>query len=229
MEQFSAKGNTRAFFESLKTIYGPAQSKKLVPYFKKTDGTLTQSISESLERLQEYYSALLNRKICISQQVELYIWSFRKPTCWELDEIPTYSEYLKALKSAKNHKSGTDCISVELLKYAESEKLNPAVYQILVKIWETCEIPDSFLQLILCTIPKKGDSTLCENHRGISLLAHISKVFTLLINTRVSNYVEHQQIIPESQSGFRQNRSTSGMILTAKRLQQHCREKQVAL
>ena len=70
MEQFSAKGNTRAFFESLKTIYGPAQSKKLVPYFKKTDGTLTQSISESLERLQEYYSALLNRKICISQQVE---------------------------------------------------------------------------------------------------------------------------------------------------------------
>ena len=179
--------------------------------------------------MQEYYSALLNRKICISQQVELYIWSFRKPTCWELDEIPTYSEYLKALKSAKNHKSGTDCISVELLKYAESEKLNPAVYQILVKIWETCEIPDSFLQLILCSIPKKGDSTLCENHRGISLLAHISKVFTLLINTRVSNYVERQQIIPESQSGFRQNRSTSDMILTAKLLQQHCREKQVAL
>ena len=77
MEQFSAKGNTRAFFESLKTIYGPAQSKKLVLYFKKTDRTLTQSISESLERLQEYYSALLNSKICISQQVEFYIWSFR--------------------------------------------------------------------------------------------------------------------------------------------------------
>ena len=125
------------------------------------------------------------------------------PTCWELDAIPGYGEYLKAVKSAKNRKSGTDCISAELLKYTSSEKLNPAVYQILVKIWETSEVPDSFLQLILCSIPKKGDSSVCENHRGISLIAHVSKVLTLLINTRVTNYVEHQQILPESQSGFR--------------------------
>ena len=71
--------------------------------------------------------------------------------------------------------------------------------------------------------PKKGDSSVCENHRGISLIAHVSKVLTLLINTRVTNYVEHQQILPEAQSGFRKNRSTSDMILTVKLLQQNCR------
>ena len=229
MEQLSAKGNTHAFFESLKTIYGPTQSKKLVPHFKNKDGTLTQSISESLERLQEYYCELLNRTICISPQVESYLQTYIHPTCWELDAIPDYSEYLKAVKSAKNRKSGTDCISAELLKYTSSEKLNPAVYQILLKIWETSEVPDSFLQLILCSIPKKGDSSVCENHRGISLIAHVSKVLTLLINTRVTNYVEHQKILPESQSGFRKSRSTSDMILTVKLLQQHCREKRLAL
>ena len=229
MEQFSANGNTHAFFESLKTIYGPAQSKKLVSHFKNKDGTLTQSISQSLDRLQEYYCELLNRSICISPLVESYLQTYTHPTCWELDAIPDYGEYLKAVKSAKNRKSGTDCISTELLKYTSSEKLNPAVYQILVKIWETSEIPDSFLQLILCSMPKKGDSSVCENHRGISLIAHVSKVLTLLINTRVTNYVEHQQILPESQSGFRKNRSTSDMILTVKLLQQHCREKRLTL
>ena len=114
----------------------------------------------------------------------------------------------------------------ELLKYTSPEKLNPAVYQILVKIWETSEIPDSFLQLILCSMPKKGDSSVCENHRGISLIAHVSKVLTLLINTRVTNYVEHQQILPESQNGFQKRLlSELEMIVPVKLLEQHCREK----
>ena len=83
--------------------------------------------------------------------------------------------------------------------------------------------------MVLCSIPKKGDPTVCENHRGISLIAHTSKILTLIINARITKYVEEQQILPESQCGFRKNRSTTDMILTVKLLQQHCREKRVPL
>ena len=178
---------------------------------------------------QEHYSELFNRNISISSQVEIYISLYSKPVCWELDLLPSYDEFLKAVKNAKNHKSGTDCISVDLLKYSSSVQLGPAVYQILLRIWETVEIPDTFLEMVLCSIPKKGDPTVCENHRGISLIAHTSKILTLIINARITKYVEEQQILPESQCGFRKNRSTTDMILTVKLLQQHCREKRVPL
>ena len=79
----------------------------------------------------------------------MYIYT--QLTCWELDTIPDYSEYLKAVKSANKLTSGTGRISTELLKSRSTatEKLNPAVYQILVKIWETSEIPDYYT---LCSV-----------------------------------------------------------------------------
>jgi hypothetical protein len=213
MEQLSARGNTQAFFESLKTIYGPTQSKTIAQQFKKKDGSLTKSISESLERLREYYSELLNRNISIAPEVDSYVALFTKPVNLNLDVMPTYDEYIKAVQRAKNHKSGTDYISIDLLKYSSSKHLNLAVYQIIARIWETVEIPNSFLQLILCSIPKKGDASICENHRGISLISHTSKVLTLLINARMYSYVEEQLILPESQCGFRKGRTSAEALL----------------
>ena len=223
------RGDSHAFYKNLKIIYGPTQSKTMSQVFKKKNGTLTKSIQESLERLREYYSELLNRDIVISPKVEEYIEKLRRPTAWELDFIPTQDEFFQAVKRAKKHKSGTDVISVELLQYANSQFLVPAVYQIITRIWETLEIPQSFLDLTLCSIFKKGDKTLCKNQRGISLISYVSKVLTLLINSRMYSYCEKIAILPESQCGFREKRSTVDMIFTAKLLQQSCREKQVPL
>ena len=160
----------------------------------------------------------------------MYIYQkLKRPTAWELDFIPTQDDFFQAVKRAKKHKSGTDVISVELLQYANSQFLVPAVYHIITRIWETLEIPQSFLDLTLCSIFKKGDKTLCKNQRGISLISYVSKVLTLLINSRMYLYCEKIAILPESQCGFREKRSTVDMIFTAKLLQQSCREKQVPL
>ena len=115
---------------------------------------MAYGVKKSLERMHEYYCELLNRSICISPRVESYLQTHIHPPCWELDAIPNYGEYLTAGKSAKSRTSGTDCISTEL-KYTSSEKLNPAVNQIIVKFWETNEIPDSFLLLSSVQCPKR--------------------------------------------------------------------------
>ena len=71
---------------------------------------------QSLQRLQEHYSELLNQNIHVDPQLEQYIQKMRKPTCQYLDEPPTFEEFNKIIKSAKNHKTGTDIQSVEILK-----------------------------------------------------------------------------------------------------------------
>jgi len=229
LEQYSMRGNSHAFYKCLKTIYGPNKSQSVQQIFQKKDGTLTKSPQESLARLQEYYSELLNRNILINPIVDTYIEKIRKPTQWELDQQPTQDEFYKAIKSAKNRKSGTDVISIELLKYTESKFLTSAVFKLITRIWETLEIPESFLELILCSIYKKGDRSQCKNQRGISLISYVSKILTLLLKTRLYAYCERISLLPESQIGFRKGRNTVDMIFTAKLLQQSCREKQLPL
>ena len=147
----------------------------------------------------------------------------------ELDQNPTPDEFYKTIKEAKNHKAGTDHLSVEILKYTSSKLLKPMIFQLILRIWENTQIPDSFLQLIMCSIFKKGDKRICENQRGITLMSHLCKIFTLMLTKRANGYCKNINILPESQCAFRSNRSTVDMIFTAKLLQQTCREKEIAL
>ena len=103
------------------------------------------------------------------------------------------------------------------------------IFQLILRIWENTQIPDSFLQLIMCSIFKKGDKRICENQRGITLMSHLCKIFTLMLTKRANGYCKNINILPESQCAFRSNRSTVDMIFTAKLLQQTCREKEIAL
>ena len=119
MQSFSDRGNSHAYFKALKEIYGPKQSKKAPHKLLKKDGSETKSEPETLDRLREYYSDLLNRKICVDSAVETYLDEISKPTCWELDANPSMEELNKILKKAKNHKTCTDVIdrTVEILKF----------------------------------------------------------------------------------------------------------------
>ena len=56
-------------------------------------------------------------------------------------------------------------------------------------------------------IPKKGDTTICDNHRGINLLSVSSKIFTRVIINRL--YDEVNRLLRNEQAGFRRGRSTT--------------------
>ena len=60
---------------------------------------------------------------------------------------------------------------------------------------------------------------LCGNHRGISLLAAAGKV---MLQRLINNITK--SMLPESQCGFRKNRSTVHMVFTTLQLQEKCRE-----
>ena len=73
----------------------------------------------------------------------------------------------------------------------------------------------------------KGDRGDCNNYRGISLLSIVGKVFARVILARLQ--VLADRIYPESQCGFRSQRSTIDMIFSLRQLQEKCREQRMPL
>ena len=75
---------------------------------------------------------------------------------------------------------------------------------------------------IVTLYKNKGDRSYCNNYRGISLLSIVRKVFARILLTRLHTLAA--RIYPESQCGFRAERSTIDMIFTLRQIQEKCRE-----
>jgi len=130
----------------------------------------------------------------------------------------------------KNHKAtAQDPIPVEIYKYSKSKRHSAEIEKIIQECWHTSNVPDTFLDIILCSLFKSGNKQMCENQRGISLLSHLCKALTRLCANRISQYCEKEGILPESQSAFRKNRSTNDMVFTARLLQYSCMDKNIPL
>ena len=63
-------------------------------------------------------------------------------------------------------------------------------------------------------IPKKGNLEVCDNWRGIALLDVVGKVLARLVQNRLREVAE--EILPESQCGFRQSRGCTDMIFVVR-------------
>ena len=97
-------------------------------------------------------------------------------------------------------------------------------YTLLVNVWNSEQVPSDLKDARIISIFKKGDAADCGNYRGISLLSVVGKALSWIIHMRLSLISE--QVLPESQSGFRPSRSTIDMIFTLRQLQEKCREQQ---
>ena len=56
--------------------------------------------------------------------------------------------------------------------------------------------------MIIKFLHKKKDRTDCNNYRGISLVAHAGKGLLKIVASRLSNYCETEEFLPEEQRGF---------------------------
>jgi hypothetical protein len=92
------------------------------------------------------------------------------------------SEFEVALYDLKQNKApGIDNITAELLQCA-SMKIKDALYQLTQDIYEKGDVPDDYCKSIIVTIPKKSGANSCEQFRTLSLLTHVSKILTKIIN-----------------------------------------------
>lgn len=74
-------------------------------------------------------------------------------------------------------------------------------------------MPTHWKDSITIPIIKKGDMSIPDNYRGVTLLSTVMKLFTKILATRVSDTG-----IAEEQQGFRQNRSTTYAIFIIRQI-----------
>jgi len=81
-------------------------------------------------------------------------------------------------------------------------------------VFDTGVFPEEWAKSIIVPLYKKGDADNPDNYRGISLLSTASKIFTSILNSRLTKWAETNSVINEAQAGFRQGYSTVDHIFT---------------
>ena len=116
-------------------------------------------------------------------------------------------------------------LTQSLLKFTKI--LTEKLYLIFKQIWQSETIPQDFKDAsIIHLYKRKGNRQVCDNHRGISLLSIAGKIFARILLNRLTAHLD-EDLLPESQCGFRKKRGTTDMVFAARQLQeksqeQHC-------
>ena len=94
----------------------------------------------------------------------------------------------------------------DLIKHCKTKLLLP-LHDVICQCWQEGAVPQDMRDSNIITIYKnKGERNDCNNYRGISLCSIVGKVFARAILRRLQKLAE--RIYPESQYGFRAERST---------------------
>ena len=118
------------------------------------------------------------------------------------------------LRKLKNHKaSGTDGISAEFIKYAESLLLHPllCLYNYILK---SGDFPTQWSEGIINPLQKKGCKSDSPNYRKITVQVTLSKLFESIMNGRLQIKNTTFRDDDQFQAGFcNQSRTTDNMFI----------------
>ena len=131
----------------------------------------------------------------------------------ELNRPITPDEILKCVKHLKNGKCPAgDRILNEHIKSTVHVML-PLYVQYFNLIMETGILPDTWTTGIIKPIYKnKGDPIDPVNYRPITIVSCLGKVFTSVLNERLTAFLEDNEMLLENQAGFRKHHSTTDHI-----------------
>ena len=132
-----------------------------------------------------------------------------------LNDDITDEEVQIAINSLRNNKAyGIDLIINEFLVCSSGKCLDNFV-KLFNLVLHTGIIPSEWcIGIIKPLFKNKGSPKDTNNYRGITILSCFGKLFTSVLNKRITNFVETYNILGLEQAGFRKNYSTSDHIFT---------------
>jgi len=212
LEESSKKGRSRDLFKMIKKITGEFRAR--VGHIKADDGRTLSEATQMKQRWKEYTESLYSRDLNISHV-------YRNEEYTEEPYI-LQEEVRRAIKELSRNKApGADDIPIELVK--ESGEQGVRVLTALCNsIWQSGVWPKDWKRSVYIPIPKKGDSSRCENNRTIALISHTSKILLKIIQARMEGFVNRE--LPDVQAGFRKSRGTRDQIANVRWLMERSRE-----
>ena len=220
LQGYADQHATKLFFSGLKSVYGPSSS-TMTPV-RAADGSLLTDKKNILDRWTAHFSQLLNRPSSVNEEAIKNLP--QRPEISALDESPTRAETVKAINQLQSGKApGPDGIPPEIYKMGGAALVDRLTI-LFQAFWEKGELPQDLKDANIIHLYKnKGEKASCDNHRGISLLSIAGKILARVLLNRITEHLV-DNVISESQCGFRQNRGTIDMVFAVKQLQEKCIE-----
>ena len=131
-----------------------------------------------------------------------------------LDGVISVSEVQAAIKALKDNKTaGPDGLSSEFFRYSAPGVLH-CLTEYLSKLFNTGTFPSEWSESVILPIYKKCDVNFPNNYRGISLLNVGGKLYSYILNKRLTQWIQDNKMLNEAQAGFRQGYSTVDHVFT---------------
>jgi len=152
---------------------------------KDKSGNILSEHGDILQRCRQYFcdlqtissgtQELISEKVILSNSEEV--------------PPPTYYEVNQVIEKLKIHEAaGLDNIPAELIKQVGTELKN-RIHKLIMKIWDEERLPTEWMEGIICPIYKKGNRMIGSNCRPITPLNVVYKIFSILINNRLTKTV----------------------------------------
>ena len=206
-----SKSDTKKYWKKLKDLVGKSKDKKNIPTEAICSGkTVTgdlrkQAWKESFEKMGQHNDGSEFRAHGGSFYQDLKsIDELEKDI--DIAEVEAIWKYLRMGKAA-----GVDGVFNEVLKEG-GDMIRHSVWALCAQAFREERIPQEWAKGLITPIFKEGDPTDPNNYRGITLLSVVGKVFTAVLNHRLTHWCEKNGKFTEEQAGFRSGRSTTDQV-----------------
>lgn len=134
----------------------------------------------------------------------------------DLDAPITSTEVRAEINNLRKRSApGPDGITNTALRNLDDESII-ALTKYMNQVWETGELPKTWKQADVVFIPKPGKVPSLSNMRPISLTSCVGKLMEHVVQTRLTRYMEENDLWPHEMVGFRPGLSTQDVMLRLK-------------
>ena len=193
MDKFnSCQGNSKSTWKSINSILGRN---------KKSNTPISVQGSEDTKMCDAFNNYFTNIGTTLADTIENtedYRTYMNPPTNYSMYLAPvTESEIENYINALKPTAAGIDDIPATILKAALPSIL-PVITFLIKLSFQTGIFPEKLKIAKVIPVQKSGDLTLLQNHRPVSVLPSLSKIFERAIAVRLTLYMETNSLFTKS-------------------------------
>ena len=203
------KSNPRYFFSYAKQL---SKTKSELAPLKRDDGSLTTDNAEKAELLQSQYCSVFTEPD--SGDAEKSVNWVREENNAVLEDFEfSPGDISKALAELDPYSSAPDGDIPARILHSCRAALSIPLHMLWDESLSNGITPPSLKLQYIAPIFKRGDKTLAANYRPVSLTSNLLKTFERIMRNKIVEHLETNELLPESQHGFRKQRGCLTQLL----------------
>ena len=205
------KANPKYFFSYAKSL---SKVKSSISMLVTSDDSITNNPSKMADILQNQFTSVFSDPNAPNVKAPDFDVPSIKEQSNELGFYMTDEQAIAAIdKISSNAASGPDGVPVTLLKTCSRELCQP-IKLIWAESFAKKEIPSFYKQTCISPIYKSGNRAEAINYRPIALTSHIIKIYERYLREVMVKFIEHNELLCNSQHGFVSGKSCLTQLLS---------------